>query len=101
MKTRVLFESVLAQPAIHIGQKSVTRLKAYVDGYMVAMDQIVQSDENFNMDFNKWVSKRFRIQTSHSWADIILFMGGNDETRAFDMTKELWEEYKTETEPQK
>jgi hypothetical protein len=35
-----LFEKILAEPGIHIGQKTVTRLKAYMDGYMTAMDEI-------------------------------------------------------------
>jgi len=97
MKTVELFEKILAKPGIHIGQKSVTRLKAYMDGYMTAMDEIDPSDENFNMDLNDWVAKRFRIETSHNWADIILFMSGNDENAAFEMTKDLWEKFKSES----
>jgi hypothetical protein len=97
MKTVELFEKILAQPGIHIGQKSVTRLKSYMDGYMMAMNEIDPSDENFNKDLNNWVANRFRIQTAHNWASIILFMSSNDENAAFDMTKALWEKFKSES----
>jgi hypothetical protein len=98
MKDEELFEKILAQPGMGIGQKSVTRLKAFMDGYMTAMHEVNPYDENFNMEFNKWVAHRFQIETSHNWASIILFMSCNDEAAAFDMTKELWEKFKSERE---
>ena len=91
------FGEILENPAIYIGHKSISRLKAFMDGYMIGIDQTNPSTEHFNRPFNDWIAKRFCINTTHNWADIILFMSGNDEIYAFDMTKELWEEYKAES----
>lgn len=96
MKDTEFFEKVLETPALYIGIKSITRLKAFIDGYLIGRGEVRSREENFSLVFGDWVSKRFRIATAHSWASIILFMSGNDEPGAFDMTSELWDQYKAE-----
>ena len=66
MKFWKYFEDILERPAIYIGFKSVTRLKAYMDGYLTALDQVTPSAENFNMEFNKWVSTE-DVASSYIW----------------------------------
>lgn len=96
MNLSLVFEDALQQPVVYIGFKSVSRLRAFIDGYALAMERTNLPVENFTSSFNEWVAKRFRIQTAHSWASIILFMNMGNEDAAFDMTKELWAQYKTE-----
>jgi hypothetical protein len=67
---------------------------------MMCRDQLSQATqhENFQRPFNEWIAKRFHIQTAHNWASIILFMNSGDQNGAFDMTKDLWEQYKAESQ---
>jgi hypothetical protein len=97
MKISELFVEVLDSPGMFIGNKSITRLSAFIDGYWLAIHRGDKAaEDDLTRGFNEWVAKRFRITTSHNWADIILFMSGGNENAAFDMTKELWEEYERE-----
>ena len=98
MKISDIFEEVLARPELFLGIASVSRLKAFMDGYRLAAERADPSiDQKLYCGFYDWVSEKYRINTSHAWADIVLFMSGNDEKRAIDLTKELWEKYKAES----
>jgi|SRR4051794_6105180 hypothetical protein len=88
---------VFNKPALYIGVKSVTRLRAFMDGYRLATETSEPTnDHELYRGFHQWVAKRFRITTSHGWDSIILFMS-SDERDAFDLAKELWYEYKEQS----
>ena len=97
MKSSELLETILAKPALYVGNRSIEKIVAYIDGYAHA--RIERGEYNPHDDlyrgFNQWVAGRLGIDTSHGWAEIISFMSG-DEVAAFEMTKELWAEYKQE-----
>jgi hypothetical protein len=91
-----LFEQVLERPAMYVGQESVVRISAFVEGYWYAKwacGEDVRDD--LYRGFTAWTAKRFRIESAHSWEDIILFMALG-ESRAYEMTVELWGEYKAQ-----
>jgi hypothetical protein len=97
MKISDTFERVLEKPELHLAVISITRLRAYISGYMTALTDMEKPYEDKEFDeFCRWVERRFDFRTTHNWSDIILFMAGNDERHAFEMTKKLWTEYKAE-----
>ncbi len=96
MKNSELLEKILERPPLYIGHASVTRMKLFIDGYGFARsDYGGEMKDSLYDGFQKWVANRFGFGHSHSWASIISFMGSS-EARAFELTKELWEEYKAE-----
>lgn len=89
-----LFDKILAKPAMYVGNCRIERIGAYMDGYIYAKweaGDLREDDPYFG--FNGWVARRFRIKTAHNWVGIIQFMSGS-EASAFEMTVELWDEYK-------
>lgn len=97
MTSSELLEKILDRPGLYVGHASVTRTKAFIDGYEFARngENSVARDALY-AGFQDWVASRFHVKTAHSWASIITFMGLS-ESGAFTLMKELWEEYKAET----
>ena len=80
---------------MYLGAKSVSRLKAFIDGYRIAIESSKQPmNQESYFGFFDWVSREYKIETSHSWDNIALFMSGGDEHAALDLTRELWKRYK-------
>jgi hypothetical protein len=93
LKSSELFDKILERPVLYIGYSSIRLIKAFIAGYEGGTDN--EYRDALYINFNEWVAKRFKIETSHDWASIISFMALS-ESRAYEMTKELWEEYKVE-----
>ena len=92
-----MFEEVLNHPELFLGIRSVSRLNAFMNGYGVALDRAgVPVDDSLYCGFYGWIARHFRIKTSHGWSEIVLFMSSNDESKAIDLTVELWGKYKSE-----
>jgi hypothetical protein len=91
-----VFEQVLERPAMYVGNTSIVRINAFMNGFSYAK---LLAGEDVKDDlyrgFTEWVAKRFRIKSTHGWESIISFMAQSEAT-AYEMTKELWSEYKTQ-----
>lgn len=96
-----LFEEILAKPALYVGNRSVVKIKAFIDGYHHAKWSAGdESQDDLYFGFQQWVEGRFGLETSHDWASIILFMSGDD-IEAFETTKKLWGEYTSQFQRQR
>lgn len=94
MKQSELFDVILERPAMYVGKTSVPLIFAFLNGYNFAKWENKEDvKDNLYEGFNGWVAKRFNIKTAHNWSDIVTFMG-QSEMGAFELTKELWFEYK-------
>jgi hypothetical protein len=69
-------------------------MNGYIAG-QVDSEKYAQNDPY--RGFSQWVADRFRISTTHNWPSIVEFMA-NSESAAFEMTKELWLEYRSSQE---
>lgn len=91
-----LFDQILERPALYVGNISIIRINAFIQGYwyakLLAKEEV--KDDLYG-GFTAWVAKRFQIDSMHDWESIIRFMALS-ELRAFEMTKELWAEYKAQ-----
>jgi len=80
---------------MYLGRHSILCLQAFLSGYNVARyssnTSSTQQEEDFKQ-FPEWIRQRFNIQTSQSWASIILFFS-EDELKALDTFFELFEEF--------
>jgi hypothetical protein len=94
MTTSELFEKILERPSLYVGKPSVPLIAAFINGYEFESQTrgFKEIDENYR-GFHTFVAKRFKIETSHGWAEIVTFMG-QSETASFELAKQLWAEYK-------
>jgi hypothetical protein len=90
-----LIKKIKKAPSMYLGQHSIICLQAFLSGYSVAKHELggqpTEQDRDF-MEFPEWIRKRFNIQTSQSWASIILFYS-EDERKALDKFFQLFEEF--------
>ena len=96
MSLAELFEEVLGQPALFVGNRSVVRIKSFVDGYRYALWKTGDDDESGPYyGFQRFVEERYNVRTSHSWDRIVCFMAADD-VGGFELTKEMWKEYRSQ-----
>ncbi len=90
-----LLKKIKKAPSMYLGRHSILCLQAFLSGYSVAHYQLgapaTPADEDFKQ-FPDWIRQRFHVQTSQSWANVILFYA-EDEQKALDTFFELLEEF--------
>jgi hypothetical protein len=93
-------EDFRTRTAMYIGDKKITALRSFVDGYFYATltnNIEVEDKVNFN-DFHDWVAKQFKWKESTAgWSRIILDECNGDEKFAVDKFFELYDRFKTRT----
>jgi hypothetical protein len=101
MRSSELFEKILEHPELYVGKPSIALINAFIAGYEFEKNSLGFKDvDKLYFGFNIWVAKRFKIETMHGWSAIITFMG-QSEVGSFEMTKTLWQEYKSNREKKK
>ena len=92
-----IIEKIKKAPAMYLGRHSIICLQAFLSGYSVAKydlgGQETEQERNFR-EFPEWIRQRYNVQTSQSWANIILFYS-EDERKALDNFFDLFEEFLT------
>ncbi len=90
-----LLQKIKQKPSVYLGNPSILCLRAFLSGYNVAQYQLgLPLGEKDALDgFQEWIQKKFRIESSQSWANIILFFS-QDERDALDNFFELLEEFR-------
>jgi hypothetical protein len=86
-----LIERIKSRPTMYIGERSVDCLRAFLDGWLMARDPNRQ-DSEFMLGFQEWIQRRYRVETSQSWARIIAFYSP-DQPAALDQALNLLTEY--------
>ena len=90
-----LVKKIKKAPSMYLGQHSIICLQAFLSGYSVAKHELggqpTEQEQDFR-EFPEWIQKKFNIQTSQSWASIILFYS-EDERKALDKFFQLFEEF--------
>ena len=90
-----MLQRIKQRPGMFLGQCSITRLRAFLDGYMGSRSDLglppTQQELEFNQ-FQEWVQTRFKISSSHGWDSIILFYSA-DERDALNNFFELFEQF--------
>ncbi len=90
-----LIEKIKKAPSMYLGRHSIICLQAFLSGYSVAKHELggqpTKQESDFR-EFPEWIRKKFNVQTSQSWANIILFYC-EDESKALDKFFELLDEF--------
>jgi len=95
-----LINDIRKKPVLYIGQKSISNLYMFLNGYRHACYEHGLSsseDEKIFRDFQEWTQQYFSIKISQSWSNIILFHSPNEDY-AFDQFFELFNQFINETQ---
>jgi hypothetical protein len=89
-----ILRKIKNKPSVYLGKPSISCLQAFLSGYNVAQYQLglPLKQENPLDGFQDWIQKKFNIDSSQSWANIILFFS-QDERDALDIFFQLFEEF--------
>jgi hypothetical protein len=90
-----MLKRIKQRPGIFLGQSSIIRLRAYLDGYMGSRADLGLPPTKQELEFNQfqdWIQTRFKINSSHGWDSIILFYSV-DEKDALNNFFELFEQF--------
>ena len=92
-----LLEEIKEKPALYLGEKSITNLYIFLQGYGFARRQLnipLLAEEKVFRNFQPWLQERLNLQTSQSWSKMILSTYPNED--AFARFFDLWREFEQE-----
>lgn len=79
------------RPAMYLGGRTITHLKAFIDGWFFGIMEEIDDHELLN-SFQDWLQKKYKIDSNQSWAQIILFYS-MDEYSALDHFFKLFSDF--------
>ncbi|MEK8130471.1 hypothetical protein WMW72_21415 [Paenibacillus filicis] len=86
-------QEVKQRPGMYIGKKSLHLLQAYLNGYIAYHNEVNKEPNYFFLsEFQGYIQRRYNINTTHSWAELITFFSSNDND-AFDRFYELLDDF--------
>ena len=66
-------EKTRIKPALFIGEKSITKYSAFLDGWI--FDKYSDIPDIYILrEFQDWIQKHFEIRSTHHWSQIIIFI---------------------------
>lgn len=94
-----LIKEICLKPGLYLGQKSVIRARAFIDGYRLASldNATVGSDSKVLHRFRDFVFEQYRPMSSAGWDEVLLQNSAND-AEAFDIFCDLWNRFLSVTE---
>ena len=91
-----LLPEIRKRPTLYLSRYSIFDFQSFYYGYDLARNQLgankTEGDKEFD-DFLISVRERYNIETTQSWASLILFHSA-DERDALDRLFDLWEKYR-------
>ncbi|MGL5059536.1 MAG: hypothetical protein ACRC62_06100 [Microcoleus sp.] len=90
-----MLQRIKQRPGMYLGKCSITRLRAFLNGYEMARAELGLPDTEQQQQlegFQEWIQERYQITSTHGWDSIILFFSA-DEKDAFDGFFKLLDEF--------
>ena len=79
-----LLMKIKTRPGMYLGTKSLTLLKAYLDGFWHAEALLCGKTDSVLDEFPAWIYDKYDIHDTHGWSQIIGFWS-TDDAAAFDL----------------
>ncbi|MGL5191980.1 MAG: hypothetical protein ACRC8Y_00050 [Chroococcales cyanobacterium] len=95
-----LLPEIKKRPTLYLSRHSIFDFQSFYYGYDLARNRsgIPQTEPDREFEaFLSWVRSRYNIETTQSWASLILFHSV-DERDALDRLFELWEKFQNRHE---
>lgn len=90
-----LLPEIKKRPTLYLSRYSIFDFQSFYYGYDLARNQIGLPKSDLDREFEEflsWVRARYHIETTQSWASLILFHSV-DERDALDRLFQLWEKF--------
>ena len=91
-----MMESIKKRPGMYLGKCSISNLRSFLDGYMLARRYlglpITEQETEFDK-FKEWIAEIFDIKSYYGWNDIIL-LNSVDERDALNKFFDLFERFR-------
>lgn len=72
-----LLKKIEKKPAMYVGGQSIFLLESFINGYVLARDELnipsTDRENDFFENFHSWLQQRLDVKTTKSWSSIILF----------------------------
>jgi hypothetical protein len=91
-----IIDDIINKPISYLGKKSITNFFYYISGYELACCiEAIKDDyiRNKIQRFTQYFSKKYALNDTLTWRDILLKICNNDEETAFEMFKNEWKEF--------
>ncbi|NEP57992.1 MAG: hypothetical protein F6K31_13370 [Symploca sp. SIO2G7] len=93
-----LLPEIKKRPTLYLSRYSIFDFQSFYYGYDLAKNQLglpkSEQDQKFE-EFLSWVRSRYPIQTTQSWASLLLFHSV-DERDALERLFDLWEKFQNQ-----
>jgi len=89
-------ESFRTRPGMYIGEKKISILRAFIDGYFYATESknTTSSEKEKFAEFHDWVANYFGwYESTAGWKNIILKECDGDEEKAVDKFFEVYDKF--------
>ncbi|MUG99099.1 hypothetical protein F7734_45150 [Scytonema sp. UIC 10036] len=97
-----LLPEIKKRPTLYLSRYSIFDFQSFYYGYELARNQLnlskTEPDREFE-EFLSWLRSRYNLQTTQSWASLILFHSV-DERDALDRLFDLWEKFQSRNKSQ-
>jgi D-serine dehydratase len=83
--------SIKQRPGMYLSKVDIHCLHSFINGVM-----LFEPDDNDLLlmhSFQSWIQKKYRIETSHSWANIISFYNPSDNREAIEVFFEEFQHF--------
>lgn len=78
-----LISKIQERPSMYIGRRSISCLKAFLDGWYLRDPNNIDDIELMGK-FQDWIEEEYNMKNTHSWDRILLFYS-NDECSALEL----------------
>lgn len=89
-----LIAEINQRPGMYLGEPSVSRLRAFLDGYCYAASQLTPEvlPPSLLTAFRDWVTNRYSVRESLGW-DQVLCREAGDDKKAFYLFVSEWQAF--------
>lgn len=90
-----LLPQIKKRPTLYLSRYSIFDFQSFYYGYDLARNQLGLPKSEKDLEFEEflsWLRARYKIETTQSWASLILFHSV-DERDALDRMFDLWEKF--------
>lgn len=88
-----VLNDIKKRPSMYIGEKSLKRLYAYLNGYCMYNTSMDIVDQEFIEGLYLYIVNQYRLLNCNNWCSCILFYSGFCDSMAFDEFYVLFDLY--------
>ena len=96
-----ILDTIRERPAMYLGEPSLIRLSAFVDGYLACEydNRLLPYKEPETAEFCEWLSRQLKTSASLGYVEMLLALDDGDDAAAYHDFWSYLDEYRAEKKP--